>query len=179
VPKKEGFIFVGWLAAMWHYTYCPIEYPDWKWSQYTALTLITDEDGNLTIGYDVFNAVSNNVYAFWRPIEPMVYKILLVFVTEIQAEIDGFIIDYKMTDIHRQFHELIAPQMERILNDWLNGIIEFQVDAFFTTKTVGAESFERTITFGGKPVYHIFGYMIPEVLEISKNYLSVITLYML
>lgn len=109
------------------------------------------------------------------------YKILMVFVTEVDAtltEASGreIKVDYKMSGIEKQVCEMIPVLMEEHLNEWFEGIVNFEIDTYFTTETIGNESF----TFGnyfGLWDYRVMADAIPEVNGLIDNYQSVITTF--
>jgi len=71
--------------------------------------------------------------------EPAVYRILLVFVTEINAIFPHFIgedihVQYVMSEEERQTALTLAVELEETLNGWFTDhFVSFEVDAFFTT----------------------------------------------
>ncbi|MDE6408488.1 MAG: InlB B-repeat-containing protein [Anaeroplasmataceae bacterium] len=174
VPQREGYEFVGW-------------YSDWFHS-----VQVTDETGKMIVDNDWFNNdwifydrtnPDMKLYARWRPIKEVpVYKILLIFVTQVHATLEstknGMIqVDYVMSDIEREFCILITKRLEEYLEAILNGTVDFQVDAYFTKIALSEENFYRgsASPLGGGGLYYDYGINLengdlPEVNDMLDDY---------
>lgn len=127
VPEREDFAFKGWYA-------------DWLFN-----TQVSDEQGNLVIGDELFKTNSTQLFAKWLYNDYATYEILMVYVTEFEATLERYWnaphppidVHYIMTDVERQIYEMIGPMLEQYLNALLNGLVVFQVDTFFTTEPLG------------------------------------------
>jgi len=155
VPEREAFIFQGW-------------YLDWLFKEQ-----VSDELGNIVIGDEIFATDSTQLFAKWVAVNRATYKILMVYVTEINAKletIDGIFvdIDFKMTETEKQVCEMISLMFGQYLNALLNGLVNFEIDTLFTTEPLDSRNFESGITnpLGSTQLvrdYSIFGYNIPEI----------------
>lgn len=164
IPEKEGYIFNGW--------YLDSEFK----------TKVTNENGFYYYGYGIFFSASDTLYAKWSLPDAETYKILLVFVDEIHTQLktaEGQLVavDYKMPLIERKICELIPVQYAKYLNEWFEGSVVFEVDAYFTTSAVGQEVFTRGISAWETRHYFIKANNIPEVGPILKDYRSVTTAF--
>ena len=128
-----------------------------KWSDGVVTTNRTDKD------------VTTNL-SVTAEFELITYKILMVFVDEIHATLKNIQIDYKMSAIERQICELISVEISKVLNEWFDGLVIFEIDSYFTTVTLGSESFNI-----GGDTCSIMAYNIPEISGILNNYRSIIT----
>lgn len=155
VPIRDGFEFEGWYA-------------DWF-----LKTPVSDKEGNVIIGDEFFDIESNDLYAKWSKKNAPVYPILMVFVTEVDAILEAtdgtrIPVKYSMSETERKICELIPPQFKLYLDAMLNGTVQFKVDAYFTTKVLGARSFTKCYTYGlglSEPVveYGLDALNIPEL----------------
>lgn len=155
VPIRDGFEFEGWYA-------------DWF-----LKTPVSDKEGNVIIGDDLFDMESNDLYAKWSNKNAPVFPILMVFVTEVDAILeasDGKCkpVKYSMSETERKICELIPHLFKLYLDAMLNGTVEFKVDAIFTTKSVGAKSFTPGVVAGLGSLnfvyeYGLKAYNIPEL----------------
>lgn len=155
VPVREGYEFDGW-------------YSDWLFK-----TRVSDKNGNILIDDELFKNKSINLYAKWNNKNAPIYPILMVFVTEVDAELKShngtFIpVKYSMTETERKVLELLAIKFEEYLDAMLNGSVDFKVDTFFTTKVVGTRSFTPGIQPTPNPdiwyyEHSLEAYQIPEL----------------
>lgn len=155
VPTRDGFEFEGWYA-------------DWF-----LKTPVSDKEGNVIIGDEFFDIESNNLYAKWSNKNAPIYPILMVFVTEVDAILEAsdgtsIPVKYSMSETERKICELVPPQFKLYLDAMLNGTVQFKVDAYFTTKGLGARSFTKCYTYGlglSEPVveYGLDAINIPEL----------------
>ena len=170
VPEKEYFNFGGW-------------YLDEGYE-----VRVADEYGNPTIGDELFDNEPSELYAKWTAIEKIEYKVLMVFVTEVKADLetaDGTIVnvDYKMSSMERKVCNAIMLQFEKHLNETLDGLVTFDVDSYFTAVPAGIENIEMTNagTDSGEDFYNynICAQDLPEVSEIVEDYRAVMTTFSL
>lgn len=124
IPTREHFTFGGW---------------------YIDETKISDLDGKLTAGLEIIDGDETEIYAKWTANETFTFKLLLVYVTEVKAPIptiDGsriINVNYKMSDFERSICHELTRQVKLTLDDMLDGLVEFQVDEYFTTVPLGQE----------------------------------------
>ncbi|MDE6285344.1 MAG: InlB B-repeat-containing protein [Bacilli bacterium] len=163
VPEREFFIFAGW-------------YLDEEFTQQA-----TDSNGNNILGEEIFNSPSRDLFAKWDVKEEYVaeYNILMVYV----AAIDGVFVGndgqnvnvhYEMSATEKQECIELTKLFKETLNDMLDGLVNFEVDSYFTTKPINEKSFTNE-----KNNTYIYAHQIPELSdsELMDNYRSVITLY--
>lgn len=178
VPQREGYEFMGWYSDWFH------------------TVQVTDETGRMIVDREWFNNdwifydrtnPDMKLFTKWKPTKEVpVYKILMIYVTEVHAALEtsyyGTIqVDYVMTDIEKEFYELLSLRMEEYLEAILNGTVDFQVDTYFTKESLNEDSFYRgSTTLGDGKLLDDFGThtefgKIPEVNGILDNYDSVLT----
>lgn len=178
VPIREHFHFRGW--------YFDKEYQEQA----------TDEYGKIIVE-EVYNQPSRDLYAKWEPVEEdiVTYKILMVYVTAIDAVLKGndgtnVQLHYRMSIEERKNCEEITRQFSQEINDLLDGIVRFEVDNYFTSRPVteenivithsgvidGVEKFDYAIWAG-----NIYYGDLPELKESSilEQYRSVLTTFSL
>jgi len=162
IPIRENCIFDGWYA-------------DKKYS-----VKVADKNGNIVTDDELFYMDSTTLYAKWISENDNTFKLLLVYVTELNAELttvsgtDKILVNYKMTETEREICHIITEK----INWWLNdlSIANFQVDEYFTTIPLT----EENITEGMSGKYwtnSVFGYNIPEISDIISDYQSVLISY--
>lgn len=182
VPQREGYEFMGW-------------YSDWFYE-----IQVTNETGKMIVDRDWFN---NNwlfwyrtnpdmkLFAKWKPIKEVpVYKILLIFVTEVHATLESSYkgmmqVDYVMNDVERILCEQVPVRMESYLEAILNGTVDFQIDVYFTKQAVVTEDFiKSSSSYDG--ITPINSYLLnrnykplQEVKDMQENYDSVLTTFSL
>ena len=167
IPEKDHSIFGGWYLDK------------------DRTIAITDNIGNVLKEDILFESVENNtLYAKWTAKKKMTYKILLVFVDEVQATLHNLDrtemvdIDYKLSKTERRICEMIPSQYENLLNEIFYGYINFEVDSYFTKQVVTTKMFEQI--GGGNPRPHsLMAHNIPEVVPMLNDYRSVITTFSL
>ena len=158
VPEKDKFTFCGW---------------------YQDKLQVSDENGIIIAGDKVFENSLNKLHAKWQAHETFTYKILMIYITDVQATLptktgNKVEVNYHITDLERQIYHNITIKLEEILEDMLDGLVDFVVDEYFTTQPIGAESFVQAWNGTSFDVsLHIWD--IPEIsLEMRKQYQSVI-----
>lgn len=157
VPTRDLFTFGGW---------------------YIGDAQVADITGKMTIGEELLEREEKEIYAKWTANEHYKYKILMVYVTELDATIPSvkgngdFEVYYKMSDFDFEICKSITVQLSNYLNEMLDGLVTFEIDEYFTTVPVGNES----ISNDGKNNY-IFANNIPEIYNtgMDKGYRSVLT----
>lgn len=164
LPKRINSVFDGWYLDK-----------DFK-------TKVTDENGNLVIDYKIFDYESEFLYAKFNLIEEVNYKILMVYVTEVEGEFETYTgeiryIHYKMTDLVKQVYKILTKNFEKTLNEMFAGLVNFEVDEYFTSEVIGRESFSVGYTAAyGNHEYRLFADRIPELSsEFLDGYRSVLT----
>lgn len=182
VPQREGYEFMGWYSDWFH------------------TVQVTDETGKMIVDRDWFNndyifiSVTNpdmKLFAKWKPIKEVpVYKILLVYVTEVHATLETHTgemqqVDYLMSDLERRHCELNTIRMEEYLEAILNGTVDFQIDTYFTKESLSNENFyQGTTTLGGETIYYDYGIapedgQLPEINDLLDDYRSILVSFSL
>lgn len=168
VPEREHFIFGGW---------------------YYGEQKVADENGNLVIDDDFVldDVIILNYYgrrreqdirAKWTAEETFPFKILLVYVTKIQACLKDQYgmyhdIDYTMTDLERRFCAATTQLLKQTMDEMCDGLVDFQIDEYYTTQTITTECFKQS--GGGTTGVHtyLFPSQIPEIQSIISEYYCV------
>lgn len=165
VPTREHFTFGGW---------------------YLGETQLSDEQGEILVGNEILESDETAIYAKWTANETFTYKVLIVYVTRVQARLqdqkDNWVdVDYTMSAEEEQFFHATTSYMKWYLDEMLDGMVEFQVDEYFTNETVYAESFRYGSGFyaSEKRSVGLFAYDIPEMAQskLMEEYDSVIVSY--
>ncbi|MCM1009079.1 MAG: InlB B-repeat-containing protein [Ruminococcus flavefaciens] len=159
VPTREYFTFGGW---------------------YIGNTQVTDINGTMVIGEEILQSEEREIYAKWTANENYTYKILMVYVTELDATLPSvkgngdFDVHYKMSDFDIEICKTITKQVSYYLNDMLDGLVTFEVDEYFTTVPVGDDGVSK-----GSVANIILANEIPEIYNsgINKNYQSILTVF--
>ena len=163
VPTRELFTFGGW---------------------YIGDTQVTNTYGKMIIGKELLSKEGKEIYAKWTANENYTYKILMVYVTELDASIpkrDGsgkVDVYYKMSDFDIEICKTITVQMRTYLNDLMDGLVTFEIDEYFTTTPVGTDSISTGRTVNGESS-NIFANNIPELIELGllKQYQSSLVVF--
>jgi len=168
VPQFNGYIFEGWYAD----------------SKYKLK--VVNADGLYMLGYSGFMLDSDTLYAKWKKDDEEtdlpVHKILLVFIDSVEATLysskteKDIDINYKMSGIERAFCMAIPERISFYLNDWFDGIATFEVDSYYTMKTVEETSFSSGRNSFGHVNYAVYGQNIPEIGNLLNNYHNVLTM---
>lgn len=159
VPQRELFTFGGW---------------------YIGDEQVADTNGKMIVGEELLEKEGKEIYAKWTANVNYTYKILMVYVTELDATVQSvrgngdFDVYYKMSDFDIKVCKTVTKQVSNCLNDMLDGLVTFEVDEYFTTVPVGSESFK----YDGEDNY-IFAIRIPEIKDsgIYKKYQSILTVF--
>ena len=165
VPIKEHSIFGGWYADK------------------ERTIAVTDAKGNRVIGQELFSVQTDTLYAKWTAEEEVNYKILLVFVTEIDAhgplDVYGHTIDleYTLTEEEQKLCKMIPRKLEEKLNEIFYGLINFEIDAYYTKEPVTNDMISGST---GDPInspISITAEDIPEVRPLINKYRAVLTTF--
>ena len=145
---------------------------------------VSDENGNILIGDEwVLSNDSTQLYAKWISQNTHKYKILIVYVTALNAELttrDGngkIQVNYSMTDVERQICQMITEKIAFELNDL--AVADFQVDEYFTTVPLTRENVQETHPINSDVDHKVYAYDIPEVQGLLDGYDSVLTSFSL
>lgn len=164
VPERAHATFGGWYADRY------------------LTQQVSDENGNIVIADDeLFLSKSTQLYAKWISENTRKYKILIVYVTELNAELttkDGngkIQVDYHMTDLERQICQMITEKISFELNDL--AVADFQVDEYFTTVPLTKENIQEIHPINSAVDHKVYAYDIPEVYGLIDQYDSILTSY--
>lgn len=135
VLEKDRFTFGGWY------------YDEQK---------IADENGNLLIDDDfLLDGINQDIgdrnldiRAKWTAEEAYPFKILVIYVTKIEADLlDRYRnmqhVSYEMTAQQREFCHENTKLLKRTMDDMCDGLVDFQIDEYFTAQTVNTENFSQ------------------------------------
>lgn len=165
VPVKEHSVFGGWYADK------------------ERTVAVTDAKGNRVIGQELFSVQTDTLYAKWTAEEEVNYKILLVFVTEIDAHgprgLNGNTIDleYTLSEEEQKLCKMIPQKLEEKLNEIFYGLINFETDAYYTKEPVTNDMLhggDGDIAFD--PLW-TSAEDIPEVRPLINKYRTVMTTF--
>lgn len=149
VPTKQYYNFKGW---------------------YIGDLQVTDIDGNIIAGNKLFDYDKGIIYAKWEA--DLQYnamftcKVLLVYVTEINGTFKehggsrDIYVNYKMSETERQVCQNFTVKMREAMKDILGGLVTFQIDEYFTTRSLGREDF-----YSDPLCYYLIADEIPEIKE--------------
>ena len=162
VPEREHFTFNGWYILGQDKKQC-----------------VTDKNGIINGNA---NLDTTTLIPSWTANETFKFKLLLVYVTEIHAELPTrFIaenrtkqVDYVMTEEEIEIQHITTRKVREYLNDMLDGLVEFEVDEYFTTQPITTENFTHPDD-GTERDSALFPESIPEVENIIGIYDSVLS----
>lgn len=161
VPERNHGKFGGWYADKF------------------LTKQVADEGGRAVDVEGLFNSDSSQLYAKWVSENSRQYKILIVYVTELNAELttrweDSKIqVNYSMTDCEKQLCRMLTERISFELNDL--AVADFCVDEYFTTIPLTEENMtEKHIYVGDGLDNGIHAYDIPEVSDLLEQYDSVL-----
>lgn len=169
VVQKEHYTFNGWYV----------------WGQ-DKNDLIADANGEIIKGNEIFDIKPSRLIPSWTANETFTYKILLVYVTEVHADLPTKIVeehrtkrvDYVMSETERKFCQLTTKAVKAYLDDMTDGLVNFEVDEYFTTQSITAEDFSHS-SGNGEIHMNLFPNRIPEIKNILINYDSVLSVFSL
>lgn len=178
VHQRVNSVFDGWYLEK-----------DYKTQSYNIR--VSDKDGTIVIdNATLINNNSPNLYAKFSLIEEAKYNILMVYTTKVDAEFklrpdsyqysygqDGIReIKYTMPEIEKQICHLLTAYLEDLLNAMFAGLVEFNVDEYFTVLPVTEDCFDYSLYSIVGYDYSLNAYNIPEIPEdMLSNYQSVLT----
>ena len=115
IPVKANYEFQGWYLD----------------KEYTKR--VTDKDGVYYLGKSIFYSDADTLYARWEKHEGIVYPVLMIFVDEIDAQLDTvnnkiFNLDYKMSLPELKICEQIPDILSNFLHDGFAGLVYFEID---------------------------------------------------
>jgi len=162
VPEREHFTFEGW---------------------YLGDTMVADAQGNSYFTRENLDYGGRAIKAKWTANETYTFKLLLVYVTRIDAVLphkDASItekvhVDYTMSDKEREFCHLITLRTKQRLDEMMDGLVDFQVDEYYTTETITTKDFSTAV--GNTRPSHISVEKLAEVVDIVQQYDSALILY--
>lgn len=161
IPKREHFTFEGW---------------------YFGDTLVADTQGKSYFTKEMLEEGSRSITAKWTPNETFTYKILLVYVTRIDAvlptvdQTSKIHVDYTISDLEREFYHWTTIRLKQYLDEMVDGMIDFQVDEYYTKQTVVSEDFKQMGPVGSVS-NHLDADQIPEVKNLIKEYDSALSVF--
>ena len=159
IPTREHFTFGGW---------------------YIGETCLTDINGKATASEDIIRSKEQQIHAKWTANETFIYKILLVYVTRIDAVLptkdrdDTIHVDYTMSDTEREFCALTTVRLKQHMDEMCDGLVDFQIDEYYTSETSVTEHFSQGIMSGKISNSLSLGKM-PEVMDLAATYDSALT----
>ena len=164
VPTREHFTFGGW---------------------YVGETQVTDKRGAILVDNEILRSHETSIYAKWTANETFTYKVLIVYVTRVQATLPNYDnnyvnVDYTMSAEQEQFYHATTPYLKMYLDEMMDGMVEFQVDEYFTTEALTDKAFHPTSgLFEGHGGLGLWAYDIPELAQstILDEYDSVLVSY--
>lgn len=145
-PQKEHFDFDGWFIGS---------------------KRVTDSSGNMVIGGEVINEYGNEIRAKYRAKQTFTYKLLLIYVTDIEASLRSiednkqFVsVNYTLSEDEKELCKLITVKLEQLLDYMFDGLVDFQVDEYFTQNKIVSDDFANIGYYS-----RLFPYMIPELFD--------------
>ena len=163
VPERDIFEFEGWYAD----------------AEYTIR--VSDINGYVVIGRELLELDTRTLYAKWTPNEVHDFKILLVYVTKIDATFTTYQgetveINYTMSEQNLKLCKLITQQFRKYINSMLDGFVNFIVDEYYTTQWIDISCFRISGSSTPEKIsYYIDAENIPEVQPLLVEYGTVIT----
>lgn len=164
LPKSNYYTFVGWFLEK------------------DFITQATDNKATPIVDDELFENQSTTLYAKWQVKDSFaeqteVLPILLVFVEEVDAKLNDnsgktHHVKHKLTPEEKEILEMIPPMLTKYMEEMFNGLLELQVDVYWTKEVVTTEYFSV-----GNGNNDIDARDIPEVVENCElqNYRSVVT----
>ncbi len=161
VPMREHARFDGWYSDKY------------------LTEKVSDKDGNVLVDDSFLYTAADTLYSKWISENNHPYKILIVYVTEIKAQLtrrseDGKeYVHYVMSETERKICHMITEKLAFELNDL--AIADFTVDEYFTTVPLGEDSIWEFKYPSGGICNEIFPYHIAEAKDKYSDYDSVLT----
>lgn len=162
IPTREHFTFQGW---------------------YFGDTLVGDEQGKSYFTRDMLEDGNRDIVAKWTANETFTYKILLVYVTRIDATLpvkdlyssETVHMNYSMNNLEREYCHWTTFQLKKYLDSITDGLVDFQIDEYYTTNTYTTDDFIQTSTGYGIIDNALYPNRINEINDIIQNYDSALT----
>ena len=165
VPTREHFTFNGW---------------------YLGDTLVGDKQGKSYFTKELLEDGNRDIVAKWTANEKFTYKILLVYVTRIDATLPTvdntttIHVDYTISELEREFYRLTTIRLKEYLDNIMDGLVDFQIDEYYTTKTIVTQDFSQASSAVGNVLTNSLSVQrIPETRELLTNYDSALSIYSL
>lgn len=160
VPEREHFTFNGW---------------------YIGEDKVADETGKSLMTKQLFESDEKKIFAKWKAEETFTYKILLVYVTRVDAVLphkdmtitEKVHLDYTMSDLEREFCHATTVNLKRTMDDMMDGLVDFQIDEYFTTLPIVTEDIHIAQTVFSEVTYNeaqLFPNKIREVESFLDKY---------
>ena len=161
VPTRERFTFGGW---------------------YVGEMQVTDNNGAILVGNEILDSNETVIYAKWTANETHTFKVLMIYVTSVQARLhskSGSWVDvnYTMSDEEKVFCHATTKRLSSYCYDMLDGLVDFQFDEYFTTETMTTDNIQQAPSVNGSYSTHLFAYNITEVRALLTKYDSCIVVY--
>ncbi len=165
VPTWDGHIFCGW------------------YTEKEFIHKAVDAQGNYMLGDQGFSVESDTMYARWKQTGgeyPPVYSILFVMVDTIDATLYSVkdqldvTVKHKMPVIERLIVNEEIDFMEKQLNEWFGGEVEFELDIYYTVDRFTENQYSPIDTPNGTLVPDIR--KISELKDVYGNYINTLTM---
>lgn len=161
VPQREHFTFNGW---------------------YMGEDKVADENGKSLMTKQLFESDNTDITAKFTANQTFTYKILLVFVTRIDAVLptcdktSTIHVDYTMRDVEKAFCEATVSYLKKTMDNMMDGLVDFQIDGYFTTEPAVTENFQQKPYAYG--IYNsLFPDKLPEINDRLDNYDTVLSIF--
>lgn len=167
VPEREHYTFNGW---------------------YIGEDKVADENGKSLMTKEIFdsaepqpNKANTKIFAKWTAEETFTYRILLIYVTRVDAVLpahevgsgDTFHVDYTMSDLEREFCHATTVNLKNTMDALMDGLVDFQIEEYYTDETVVAEDIQvHNFPFSNATYYQstLLPNQISEVADILDKY---------
>ena len=176
VPQKDKYNFCGWYRSSY-------ERYDLQVSDKFGNIIAPDAELFKEQDTSYYNPL-NRLYAKWEAKDKFAYtyKILMIYVTDVRATLptqangkptkERVEVNYQISDTEREVYHNLTIKLEETMEELLDGLVDFQIDEYFTTQPIGTESF--TQSSGGN--IDLWLGNTPEISqEMLKQYQSVLT----
>ena len=165
IPQKDYSVFGGWYADK------------------ERTIPVTDADGRLLLGQEIFDLDTGTFYAKWTAKEPLTYKLLMVFAEEVNASFplaDGSVltVDYKLSPTEKKICEMIPDKFSEMINDVFYGYITFDIDTYWLKNPLISEYFTRSaVSDFDEWGYDLKPFWVPEIAQQMKDYRCMLISY--
>ncbi len=123
--------------------------------------------------------------AKWKADVTFTYKVLLVYVRELHGTFtsidksETIKVNYKMSETERKICELITVQIERKLNVLMDGMVNFEVDEYFTKEPIDRITHSDALYQGIDGGVVLDPSRIPELKDVMKSFGSTLITFSL